>query len=149
MSGTKRISGALAAVAMTGLVLGACVSPGAGLGAAVRDENHLPAAVVPAGRDTDKLAGDAARSISSLVQGGGAEREAIKQAAARVAEQAATTSQEAQANNQRAAAEQAAAQIAEQAAVSQEAWASAQRAAAQSNSSSAPLGPTTRRMLPR
>jgi len=104
MSGTKRISGALAAVAMTGLVLGACVSPGAGLGAAVRDENHLPAAVVPAGRDTDKLAGDAARSISSLVQGGGAEREAIKQATARAAEQAATAT-EAKANAQRAAAE--------------------------------------------
>ena len=100
MSGTKRISGALAAVAMTGLVLGACVSPGAGLGAAVRDENHLPAAVVPAGRDTDKLAADAASGPRI-----GRSSEALKlQAAARAAEQAATAT-EAKANAQRAAAE--------------------------------------------
>jgi hypothetical protein len=101
MSGTKRISGALAAVAMTGLVLGACVSPGAGLGAAVRDENHLPAAVVPAGRDTDRLAGDAAASGLRI----GRSSEALKlQAAARAAEQAVTAT-EAKANAQRAAAE--------------------------------------------
>ena len=131
MSGTKRISGALAAVAMTGVVLGACVSPGADLGPAVRDENHLPAVVIPATRDTDKLSS----LVDTSIRGGRSARALALMAAARAAAQAAT-GQEARANAARAAA---------QTATGHEAWANAKRAAAQATAT----GGTTRRMLPR
>jgi hypothetical protein len=59
MSGSTRISGVVAALAISGVLLGACVAPGAGLsGSAVRDENHAPNAAPAGGRDTDKIATD-------------------------------------------------------------------------------------------
>jgi hypothetical protein len=59
MSRTKGISGALAALAMSSMILGACVSPGAGLaGSPSRDSDKLESVA------QTRACGDLPRSVS-------------------------------------------------------------------------------------